>query len=143
MAAISDTSKEIITKQILTAEEKEVLLISVELHYTELLLPVQILNIITIVTGQAISEENKEESGSNNQRVISLWHLNNKVLNFKSSERVTTVHNLPTFSLSGTSEASYFSEVNITKFLNYFKELEDRCEVTRKKLVKLLSKYSE
>ena len=123
----------------MTAEEREALLTPVELHCTRLSLPVQVLNIMIIATGQAISRKNKD----NNQRVISLWHLNNKVLNFESSEKVIIVHNLPIFFLSEISEALYFSEVNITKFLNCFKELENRCEVTRKKLMKLLSKYSE
>ena len=142
-AATSDTSEGIIAERTLTAEEREALLTPVGSHRTGSPLPVQVPNVATMATGQAVSGGNGGGSGGGGQRVVSLRHLDDEVLDFEPSGRVTTVRNLPTFPLPGTPGAPYFSGVDITEFLDRFEELGDRCEVTRKKLVKLLPKYSE
>ena len=51
------------------------------------------------------------------------------------------IHYFISFSASDVSEASYFNEADITKFLNHFKHLGTSHEVSDDELIKILPGY--
>ena len=95
----------------------------------------------------SLQEKFDAESSVNAEELMSLNMSNNSSLS--SAER-TLMLNLDqmimymlSFSESETSEASYFSEADVMKFLHQFHRLEKHYEVRDENLIKMLSNYYE
>ena len=118
-------------------------------HYLafEIVICTSIASKLNFDTRSSLQEKFDAESSISVKELMSLNMSNNSS---SSSAKRTSMSNLDqtimymlSFSESETSEASYFSEADVIKFLHWFHRLEKYHEIIDMKLIKMLSDYYE